>query len=127
MNDTRAWRVGTHYSVHGYAENVAPFDDEPIFTALQPEIARQIVDEHEALRAHYPDACCPCPTHREVYRRAATGELLKENTELRERVATLTKQVTRQTSGASQALRDIRLAQRTLADLVDGDVEAACE
>ena len=47
--DTRPWRVGTHYGIHWYAENPGNADDEPLGTALRPEIAAQVVRDHNAL------------------------------------------------------------------------------
>lgn len=44
--DTREWRVGSHYGIHLYAVNVDAFHDEPLGTALNPEIAEQIASEH---------------------------------------------------------------------------------
>jgi hypothetical protein len=36
------WRTGTHYNIHVYA------GDTPVCTALTPEFAQRIVEDHEA-------------------------------------------------------------------------------
>jgi hypothetical protein len=54
VSDTRTWRVGSHYGIHLYAVNPAG-DDEPIGTALTPEIAAQIVAEHALVTTPYAD------------------------------------------------------------------------
>ena len=53
-HDTRAWRVGTHYKIHLYAVN-PDGDDEPIATASTPEVAAQIVAEHNLCLTPYAD------------------------------------------------------------------------
>lgn len=45
-DDTRTWRLGTHYGIHVYAETPAGEDDEPILTALDGRFAEQVVDDH---------------------------------------------------------------------------------
>lgn len=52
--DTRQWRVGSHYGIHLYAVN-PDGDDQPIGTALTPEIAAQIVSEHALCTTPYAD------------------------------------------------------------------------
>lgn len=52
--DTRTWRVGTNYGLHFYAVN-SHGRDEPLGTALNPKIARQIVAEHALCTAPYAD------------------------------------------------------------------------
>lgn len=42
--DKRKWRVGKHYDVHLYAEG-----NIPIATAMTPESAQQIVEEHNLM------------------------------------------------------------------------------
>jgi hypothetical protein len=46
MSDMRAWRLGTHYGVHVYAETPGNEDDEPVLTALDRRFAEQVVDDH---------------------------------------------------------------------------------
>jgi hypothetical protein len=38
----KPWRLGTHYNIHVYA------GDTPVCTAMAPDFARRIVEDHEA-------------------------------------------------------------------------------
>jgi transcriptional regulator with XRE-family HTH domain len=49
-DDSRAWRVGSRHGIHIYAVNDGG-DDEPLATALRPEVAAQIVAEHNGTTA----------------------------------------------------------------------------
>lgn len=51
MTDTRSWRVGTHYGIHGYSDGDSDHS-EPLFTALRPEIATQIIEDHNFLHGN---------------------------------------------------------------------------
>lgn len=46
MSDMRAWRLGTHYRIHVYAETPGSEDDEPVLTALDRRFAEQVVEDH---------------------------------------------------------------------------------
>lgn len=51
MSDMRAWRLGTHYGIHVYAETAGSGDDEPVLTALDRRFAEQVVDDHNHVLA----------------------------------------------------------------------------
>jgi regulator of replication initiation timing len=124
MNDTRNWRLGAHYKIHGYAETPGSFDDEPIFTALNSVIAQQIIDDHLGVLA---------------LRKKLDGlsrqndALLKENTYLKARVIDAKEQVAKLQGHAFKTVGTARRAYNVLGELLSErsdspqDMEAACE
>jgi len=82
--DTREWRVGSHYGIHLYTVN-PDGDDEPIGTVATPEIARQIVAEHQFATVPYSD-----PEHTGGSWIGLLMQLLGQNRTLREQLEELT-------------------------------------
>lgn len=121
MIDIRHWRVGTHYGIHGYAENPGPGDDEPIFTAMSKHIANQIIADHNGQNA---------------YRDELVG-LLQENRQLKEDLAKARGQITKLQANAFRTVGTARRAHNVLRELLHehtsasladvSDAEAACE
>lgn len=125
MTDTRNWRLGTHYRIHGYAETPGSFDDEPIFTAMNSVIAEQIIKDHQGSLADRLEVQVLVKQLKQ-----ADAEILYLSQRLQEtnqRVATLT----------GNALRTVGIARRAnnvLGELLDErgaqsttSAEAACE
>jgi hypothetical protein len=125
MTDTRNWRLGTHYRIHGYAETPGSFDDEPIFTAMNSVIAEQIIKDHQGSLADRLEVQVLVKQLKQ-----ADAEILYLSQRLQEtnqRVATLT----------GNALRTVGIARRAnnvLGELLDErgaqsttNAEAACE
>ncbi|MET9262354.1 hypothetical protein [Amycolatopsis sp. NPDC004079] len=128
MSDTRDWRLGTTYSIHGYARVHGSFDEVPIFTAMNPAIAEQIMEDHQGALAARREA-------------EALAEKLKsankDNVALRVRLEAAKAETAKVRAEALNVVGTARRAHAVLDDqmrghlrkLVDSaaDIEAACE
>lgn len=88
MTDTRRWRVGTHYGIHGYSDGERDAS-EPLFTALRPEIAKQVIDDHNFLHGNG-----------NATRAQSVQTLLEWNHQLTEEVKELKRRMTRMSKDA---------------------------
>lgn len=134
MTDTRNWRLGTHYQIHGYAECEGSFDDEPIFTASNPTVAQQIIEDHRGVLSVRRD-------NLQLSKKVA--ELVMDNFELKQQLAEANRLINEGnrlvTALRGNALRTVGTARRAynvLGELLnDRDMstpdasngEAACE
>ncbi|WP_372663674.1 hypothetical protein [Amycolatopsis kentuckyensis] len=121
MIDIRHWRIGTHYGIHGYAENPGPGDDEPIFTAMNKTIANQIIVDHNGQNQF----------------RTEIVHLLQENRDLKAELEKARGQIAKLQANAFRAVGTARRAHNVLRELLHdqhtastpdtADAEAACE
>jgi hypothetical protein len=108
--DSREWRVGSHYGIHLYAVN-PDGDDEPLGTVLRPEIARQIVAEHQYATIPFCD-----PEHTGGSWLELLMALIAENLRLRELVEAHPNLASEGESMATQP--DAAIGQESLTRLV---------
>jgi phage shock protein A len=120
MIDTRNWRVGIHYGIHGYAENDSSGDDEPIFTALTRSIADQIVADHKS----------------QIHCRTEVVDLIHENRKLKAELAKAHQRIAKLQANALRTVGTARRAHNVLRELLEertasipdaADTEAVCE
>ena len=137
MTDYRTWRVGTHYGIHVYAENPPGFgDDEPLFTAQNPDVARQIVKDHNMIYQGQYVVTTKEQAHNQAELRKDLSRLYAEQIELVKANVDLKRRHDRQAEELREAERKLTLIRRGLHgvmcvdDAADGcaaPVEAACE
>lgn len=121
MIDTRRWRIGTHYGIHGYAENDGSGDSEPVFTAMSKRFANQIIADHNSLSTV----------------RNELVNLLEQNEHLTAQLREANKLIAKLRGNAFKTVGTARRAYNVLGELLNDreastpdtatDGEAACE
>lgn len=120
MIDTRNWRIGTHYGIHGYAENGDSSDDEPIFTAMSKRFANQIIADHNSQKTF----------------RTEIMRLLEENEYLTVQLSEANNLIAKLRGNALRTIGSARRAYSVLGEVLQEramstpdttDAEAACE